>query len=162
MNTRIARLPLPAVLGVAILAMALFWGAPAVQAVASRGTAEEAAALVNRAVDLLATTDRDAAFAAFNDPRGSFVDRDLYVFVVGLNGVALAHGSNKGLIGKSVSTVRDPDGKAFVQAILDTAKEKGEGWVDYTWINPETRKAEPKSSYVKRAGDLAICVGIYK
>ena len=44
----------------------------------------------------------------------------------------------------------------------EPAKKDGEGWVDYKWPNPTTKKVEGKSSYVKKVGDLIIGVGIYK
>jgi signal transduction histidine kinase len=48
--------------------------------------------------------------------------------------------------------------------MIDTAKSKGSGWVDYMWTNPQTKKVEPKSTYVVKVPEFEglIGVGIYK
>jgi cytochrome c len=129
---------------------------------ASNGTADEAKAMVEKAATLLTAEGSEKAFLVFDDPTGPFVDRDLYVFVLNPEGVTVAHGVNKALIGKSLLNLKDSDGKAFIQDILAMGKDKGEGWVDYKWPNPTTKKVEGKSSYIKKVGDLIIGVGIYK
>jgi hypothetical protein len=129
---------------------------------ASNGTPDEAKAMVEKAAKLLSTDGSDKAFPVFDDPQGPFVDRDLYVFVLNYDGVTVAHGANKALIGKSLLNVKDADGKAFIQDIIALSKDKGEGWVDYKWPNPTTKKVEAKSSYIKKVGDLIVGVGVYK
>jgi cytochrome c len=132
-------------------------------AMAAGGTADEAKALVDKAAHLIASEGSEKAYATFDDPAGGFVDRDLYVFVLNMQGTILAHGANKGLIGKSVIDLKDPDGKAFVQAEISTAQNNANGgWVDYRWPNPVTKKVEAKSSFVMKVGDVFIGVGIYK
>jgi cytochrome c len=129
---------------------------------ASNGTADEAKAMVEKAAKLLSAEGSEKAFLVFDDPTGPFVDRDLYVFVLNPEGVTVAHAVNKALIGKSLLNLKDSDGKAFIQDILTMGKDKGEGWVDYKWPNPTTKKVEGKSSFIKKVGDLIIGVGIYK
>ncbi len=126
------------------------------------GTAEEAKGLAEKSVQLIQAQGNDKAYQAFNDPGAGFVDRDLYVFVIDLQGNVLAHGANKALIGKSLIGLKDADGKTFVQSMVETAKSAGSGWVDYKWSNPTTKKVELKSSYVQRVGDVFVGVGIYK
>jgi cytochrome c len=46
---------------------------------ADKGTPEEAKAMLDRAI-AAARADEARALAAFNDPKGGYVDRDLYVF----------------------------------------------------------------------------------
>ena len=128
----------------------------------SNGTADEAKAMVDKAAKLLAADGKDKAFPVFDDPKGAFVDRDLYVFVLNLEGTTVAHGVNKALIGKSLINVKDADGKAFIQDIIKLANTSGEGWVDYKWPNPTTKKIEEKSSFIKKVGDVIVGVGIYK
>lgn len=129
---------------------------------AANGSADEASALANKAVKLIAADGNEKAYAAFNDGAGGYVDRDLYVFVIDLKGTVLAHGTNKGLIGKSLINLKDADGKAFIQEMITVASDKGEGWVDYHWPNPVSKKVEGKSSFVKKVGDVFVGVGIYK
>jgi cytochrome c len=129
---------------------------------ATNGTADEAKAMVERAVKLIETEGKDKAFAQFNDPAGKFVDRDLYVFVLNMEGTTVSHGANKALIGKSLANLKDADGKPFIQEMLEMAKAGKSGWVDYKWANPQTKKVEPKSSYLMKVGDVIVGVGIYK
>jgi cytochrome c len=143
---------------VALAMIGIHFGAIA----ASNGSADEAKAMVEKAVKLLEAEGKDKAFAAINDASGAFVDRDLYVFVLNMEGTTVAHGSNKALIGKSLINMKDSDGKPFIQDIITLAKSSGAGWVDYKWPNPTTKKMEPKSSYVKKSGDVIVGVGIYK
>ncbi len=129
---------------------------------ATNGSPDEAKAMVEKAAKLLTAEGKDKAFPAFDDPSGGFVDRDLYVFVLDQQGTTVAHGANKALIGKSLLNVKDADGKAFIKEILDLANGKGEGWVDYKWPNPTTKKIEGKSSFIKKVGDVIVGVGVYK
>ena len=50
-----------------------------------KGTPEEAKALLDKAVTAM-QSDESKAIAAFNDPKGGYVDRDLYVFCFGADG----------------------------------------------------------------------------
>jgi cytochrome c len=129
---------------------------------AAGGTPEEATAMVDRAGKLLETEGRDTAFKSFNDQSGGFVDRDLYVFVLDMRGTVIAHGANKALIGKSIFALKDTNGKAFAQEMINTVNAKGEGWVDYKWVNPTTKKVEDKSAFVRKVGEMVVGVGIYK
>lgn len=127
-----------------------------------KGTPDEAKALVDRAITAIKTEGKEKAFAAFNSPTGGYVDRDLYVFVYDLEGTVISHGGNNALIGKSLINLKDADGKLFVQEFVRVAKGKGEGWVDYKWVNPTTKKVEDKTSFIKRHGDMLVGVGVYK
>lgn len=124
---------------------------------------DEAPALVQRAVELVKTVGKEKAFQAFNDTTGPFVKGELYIFVVDYNGDTLSHGGNSKLIGKNMKGLKDADGKAFIQAMIEESK-KGGGWVDYKWTNPTTKKIQEKTSYVLPLPGLnafAGC-GIYK
>lgn len=129
---------------------------------ASKATQAEAQAMAEKAARLIEADGKDKAFATFNDTAGPYVDRDLYVAVVSVDGVTLSHGANKALIGKSLLAVKDADGKPFVQEIVALGKASGAGWVEYKWPNPVSKMIEPKVSYVKRAGDVFVVVGAYK
>ncbi len=127
-----------------------------------KGTAKEAQDLVAKAIALYKAEGKDKAFAAINDPKGQFTKKDLYVYVTDLNVVVFAHGANKAMIGKNFYELKDSNGKAFAKEILDGAKSKGKGWVDYTWTNPKTKKIDSKSSYYQKEGDFIFVCGIYK
>ncbi len=125
-------------------------------------TADEAVALVKQAVALYKTDGPDKAFAAFQDPKGAFQVKDLYVFVQDMKGNMLSHGKNPGLIGKDLSHLKDADGKEFVAEMMALAASGKSGWVDYKWANPATRKIQTKTSYVEPVDGLFIGAGIYK
>jgi cytochrome c len=129
---------------------------------ANNGSADEAKAMVEKAVKLIQAEGKDKAFAQINDPAGPFIDRDLYVFVLNMEGTTVAHGVNKALIGKSLINLKDADGRPFIQEMIEMGKAGKSGWVDYKWANPQTKKVEPKSSYMMKAGDVVVGVGIYK
>jgi cytochrome c len=125
-------------------------------------SAAEATALVDKATAFYKANGKDKAFAEFSNSKGPFVKGELYIFILDLNGVVLAHGANEKLINKDLSQLKDVDGKLFIQEALQTAKSKGSGWVDYKWTNPTTKKVEGKSTYVKKVDEIIFCCGIYK
>ena len=142
--------------GIVVLSMAaLTWGAEV-------WTAAEAEALVKKAVAFIKANGQDKAFAEFGNPKGPFVDRDLYITVYDMNGKCLAHGANPKMVGKDLIGLKDPDGKAFVKERVEMAKSKDKFWQDYKFTNPLTKKIEPKAMYVEKAGDLLVACGIYK
>lgn len=128
-----------------------------------KGTADEAVAMAKRAAAAL-KADRQKAIAAINDKDNKdFHYKDLYVFVGPKAGGALvAHGVNPALMGRDLENLKDVDGKPFVAEMRKVANEKGEGWVDYKWTNPVSKKIELKSTYVLAVDDLYLGVGIYK
>jgi signal transduction histidine kinase len=138
----------------------LVW--PLLGMAAENGTASEAQVLVGKAVAYLKANGKDKALAEFNNPKGQFVDRDLYVFVLDKDGVTLANGVNPKIVGKNVSDMKDQDGKFFIKDLLGVGNGKGSGWVDYHWPDPVSKKVRPKSTYVEKSGDWFICSGVYK
>lgn len=136
--------------------------APGTLLAADHGTPEQAIAMVKRAVAMI-KTDKDKAFAAIADPaNASFHDRDLYVYVYDLNGVALTHGNNPKMIGKSLIDLKDVEGKPMIREMVELAKTKGKGWVDFKWPNPVTKAVEVKSGYVEKVDNMFVGSGIYK
>ncbi len=126
------------------------------------GTADEAKALVAKAIASIQSNGKDKSFAEFSDNKGKFVDRDLYIFVVDFNGLTLAHGGNAKLVGKDMSGLKDADGEYFIKKMMTLAKAKGSGWVDYKWANPVSKKIEPKSTYIQALDNYFVGCGIYK
>ena len=148
---------------IAALAIMIIGGATVGAFAGEFGTKEEAQALVEKAVVFWQANGRDNALAAFNDKRGGFVDRDLYVVVANLSdGVRIAHGANPKMIGKSLNDFKDIEGKLYGLEILDVARKAGSGWVDYKFSNPVTKKIMDKTSYVHKVDDVVIFAGAYK
>ena len=140
-----------------------FAGFQAQAADSKKGTAAEAQAMVQKAIAAIKKEGRDKAFAQIDDPKGPFVDRDLYVVVYDMKGKVLAHGANAKMIGKDVIDLRDNDGKYFVKERVEMmAKPDAKGWQDYKFMNPVSRAIEPKSMYLERFEDVIVGCGIYK
>jgi cytochrome c len=130
---------------------------------ADKGTAEEAKAMLDKATAHLAAVGSEKALADFSSDKATFVDRDLYLFCfAAIDGKWTAHGANKALIGRDLTQVKDANGKQIGAEMMELSRAKGEGWVDYMWQNPETKKIEAKSSVIRRVGDQVCGVGIYK
>jgi len=127
-----------------------------------KANAHEAMAMVKKAVAYIGANGAEKSYAAFSDKSGGFVDRDLYIVVYGLDGKVLAHGSNAKLVGKNLSDAQDVDGVYYVRDRIRMAKEQGKFWQDYKFVNPLSKKIEPKRMYCERVGETAVCGGIYK
>jgi cytochrome c len=128
----------------------------------AKGTAKEAKTMLDKAVAYLKANGKDKAFAAFDDLKGQFVKDDLYIYVLDPTGTVVSHGANHALIGKNLIDLKDSDGKKFIKAIIDDAKAKGKGTMDYKWTNPTSKKVENKSIYFEKVGDLIVVCGFYK
>jgi signal transduction histidine kinase len=127
-----------------------------------RGTAAEAKALLDKAVALI-KAEGEKAYPKIQDSKGEFINKDLYIYVFAAETATVAvHPYAPGMIGKSWITLKDANGKAFVQEMLDGAKTKGKGTVDYRWTDPQTKKAEDKSAYYERVGNMVVVSGFYK
>jgi cytochrome c len=126
-------------------------------------TGEEARALLERAVAHIRQAGHQQAFADLSRPDGGYVDGELYVFCYAPDGTTVAHGANALLVGKNLSGMKDPDGKLVIVDLLRIGMEQGEGWIDFRWPNPLTKKIEAKSAYVIRADETTVCgSGYYK
>jgi cytochrome c len=73
---------------------------------ADRAPPDEARTMAVKAAEYLKANGPEQAFAAFDAKDGPRRDRDLYVSVIDTNGVMRAHGTNPGLIGRSVIDLR--------------------------------------------------------
>jgi len=125
---------------------------------AGQATPDEAKAMAIKAAEYLKAVGPDKAFAAFDAKDSPWHDRELFVVVEDSNGLMLAHGTNPGLIGKSVLELKDVDGKPFNHDIVAI---KDAGWVEFKWQNPLTKVVEPKRQYVVRVGDDLVQVGAF-
>jgi cytochrome c len=131
-------------------------------AYAAADSADEAKVMVEKAVAFIKANGKDKAFAEFTDKQGKFIDRHLYIFVVDLTGITLAHGGNDKLVGKDMKGLKDADNNLFIASMIDLAKSKGSGWVDYKWVNPTSKKIEPKTTYIQKVDNYFVGCGTYK
>jgi signal transduction histidine kinase len=125
------------------------------------GTAAEAEALVKKATALIKTQGPEKAFAELSNPKGKFIDKDLYIFVYDMNGKCVAHGFNQKMIGVDLIEMKDPDGKFYVKERDEIAKTKGKGWQNYKFTNPVSKKLEGKRAYIEKIDNYIVGCGIY-
>ena len=137
-------------------------GAAFAQDAAHRGTADEAVAMVKRAGDYLQKNGKDKAVAAFNDPKGEFIQGDLYVFMFDKAGVALAHGQNAKMVNKNLMELTAGGVYPIKEFLKIGASPAGKGWVKYMWPNSISKNLEEKNTYIEKVGEYVIGVGIYK
>jgi signal transduction histidine kinase len=129
---------------------------------ADLGSREEAVVMVHKAVAMLADSGREKTIAEANNPKGRFVDRDLYVVIHDLQGRVLANPVLPRMVGVDLSGVKDVDGKMFIKERLEMLKSASSGWIDFKWPNSVTKQIEKRSVYFERAGDLVVTCGILK
>ncbi len=123
---------------------------------------DDAKAMVKKTAAYVKYAGKEKAIAEIKKPKGMFVKGELYVFAYDLQGVMLAHPKDPTLIGTNLYAVPDSDGKLFRKEIVEKAKSKGSGWVDYKYLNPETNEMEHKTTYLLRMYDIVICCGVYR
>ena len=146
----------------ATMMVAIFMSSSGVAFAETGPTKDEAVAMVKKAVAEIKAAGPDKAYALINDRSGPFVDRDLYIVVYGLDGVVLAHGADAKRIGTNQIGDKDPDGKAFLQERVELAAKESSFWQNYKFINPVTKKIEPKEMYCERLDQTAVCGGVYQ
>ena len=144
----------------AALALVFGLGAPAWSS--EKASKDEAIAMVKKAVDFVKQQGAEKAYPVFDDKKGQFVDRDLYIVVYGMNGKVLAHGANAKLIGKDMNEAQDVDGVYYVKERLALAAKQPDFWQGYKFVNPVSKKIEPKEMYCQRLGETIVCGGVYK
>lgn len=128
-----------------------------------RGTKDEARALNDAAVAHIKKVGLDQAVKDFGADRGRWMPKDLYPFVMDFSGVMRFHISDK-LMGRNTLDVKDAAGKEFGREMVSLAKNKGNGWVDYEWAHPTTKKIEDKSAFIQRVpgSEAFVGVGVYR
>jgi signal transduction histidine kinase len=126
------------------------------------GTADEAVALANKAAKHLQEVGKEQALADFTTDKKDFNDRDMYVACIDETGVVTAHGMNKALVGRDMTKVKDADGKSLGESLLALMKDQKEGWLEYRWPNPLTKKVDEKRTFNVHVGDQICGVGVYQ
>ena len=110
--------------------------------------------LVKKGIAYINANGIEKAVLAFQDPKGGFIDGEFYIFLYDFDGTALVVGSNTSLIGKNLmnlsSTDRNGNKVYQVKELINIAKTKGEGWFEWAWQNPETKKFGPKRGFAKK------------
>lgn len=113
----------------------------------------EAAALVN-------SKGVEEAVKLIGDPKGPFVWKDSYVFLMDLNGKMLAHPFQPELTqADHVLLITDPQDKALFVHFVNLARKVGHGWVEYMWPKPGKTTPSKKVTYIYKVPNQELFVG---
>lgn len=131
--------------------------------VAYGASVAEVKTFVEEGVKLCKEKGNEVCLKAFNDKNGAFIKGELYMFAYDFKGVNKALGSNPKIVGKNLYKLKDASGLMLIQELINIAQTKGEGWLDYKWSHPQTKRITSKTSFIKRIdGDMFIGTGYYK
>jgi hypothetical protein len=154
-------------LTIAAASAAVLAFSPTAFAQQASGTADEAKAMLMKAVAAV-KADKAKALDMFTKGEGGFLDRDLYVFCSNVSDgkiVALGNPNAKQNLGVDTRTIKDSTGKPFGEELY-AGYQKPEGEiteVTYMFPRPGADKTPvAKVSLVTRVGDLGCGVGYYK
>jgi hypothetical protein len=153
---------------VAAASAAVIGLSPKALAQQTRGTADEAKAMLMRAVAAV-RADKAKALDMFNKGEGGFRDRDLYVFCANASDgtiVAIGNPNLKQALGMDVRAGQNSTGEAFGAEIY-AAMQKPEGQItEVSYVVPKPDpddKLVAKTTLVARVSDDLGCgVGYYK
>ena len=123
---------------------------------------EELKDFVEKAYVYANKVGKNEAVAAFNDPKGEFIDGELYIFAYDMNGTVLALPHQPDLIGENRWYLQDTTGIKYIQRATARANLGG-GFVMSLYENPVNNfVSELKLSYVMAVDDTwFLASGIY-
>jgi hypothetical protein len=108
---------------------------------------ETLVAFVESAVAYVKENGKEAALAEFNDPNGSFVRGELYIYAYDFNGTTLAHPVNPEKVGVNRLNEIEGDVGTFLREMNDAVRN-GDGFGRIAYINPtRDRMLESKLAY---------------
>ena len=112
---------------------------------AEKATPEEVYEMILKAAQVVETLGEDG-LVAFNDPKGEFVWKDSYVFIIDSARMVIAAHPKKKRIGVDLSNNMDknPDPakrKYQNREMVQIAKDPNGGWVEYWW--PKLGQKDP-------------------
>lgn len=129
---------------------------------AERATPREARVLFDQAVKYLEANGTEKAWSAFNDRKGPFVKKDLYVYVIDRQGTYVANGAApESLVGLKVLDSVDAAGNPLFRHMIAVTDKQTEARIRYVWLNRRTNHVEPKFAWLHRQGDYILGVGYY-
>ncbi len=143
------------------IAVAIAFLASTTLAFASGPTKDDAVAMVKSAVATIKAEGPEKAYAEFNKG-GKYVNGELYVLVRTFDGMVLAHAANNKLVGKNLGDTQDVDGKNFSRDIGNLGRTNASFWYEFKFVNPATKKIQPKEMYCESVSQTVVCTGIYK
>ena len=109
-----------------------------------KATPQEVFKIVLSAVDVLQNL-KEKGLPAFNDPKGEFVYKDTYVYVMNCEtGILLATPDHPEFIGQNILGMQDPNGVFLIKELCRVASNPNGGWVEYLWKPDAAKTASRK------------------
>jgi len=120
--------------------------------------------MCNNTIDLINQNGIEVTKKMLLENNNLFVKNDSYVFIIDLDGIMIAHPLSPGLNENNIIDVRDINGNRFIYNIIQTAKNKGSGVIDYFWPRPDHNIPVKKSTYFQKVSgsDYIVCAGVYR
>lgn len=104
---------------------------------------------VNQACDLI-EKEGTSAFLKFKGNGSDFIFAGTYIWINDFNGKILMHPVRPDMENQIMIGLTDYNGKLFLSEMITLAKEKGSGWVDYSWKRSVSKEQYTKLVYVKK------------
>lgn len=143
-----------------VLLAAVIVGSVSISAAERRSTRADAEALVNQGIELFASKGPEEGIRVINKRGKPFMDRDLYLFVIGPDGTIVAHAFDESRVGIPAEELYDEDGQPYGKLMMKLANDKGV-WIPYRQFNPVSRKVEAKQSIVRKSNGYIFGCGVY-
>jgi cytochrome c len=144
-----------------LLIATLLTALPLAGAMAAAPTKDEVVAVVKKAVEFYKANGKEKALVEFNKKDGLFAKGEDYVDVHDINGVCVAHPISPAKVGLNRLDQSDSAGKFYIKDLVDAAKQKPSGWIEYVMKNPTTAKLENKTAYWEVHDGLIFKAGTY-
>ena len=125
--------------------------------------AKQIEALVNKAAAIVDAKGK-VALSEFRERGSEWWSGDVYVFAYSPDGTVILNPAFPAREGRAYHGEKDKKGKAFHDELINTAKTKGSGWVDYWLPKPGQTEPSQKWSYVKAVkadGVALVGAGFY-
>jgi cytochrome c len=124
-----------------------------------KATPQDVYKLVKDAHDVLSSLGEEG-LAAFNNPKGEFVRKDTYVFVMKCPDTMVAHPfAMEKLKGKDLRKMTP----GMAEALCKGAKNPDGSWIEYTWPKKGEKKRSRKISFIisVEGTPYQVAAGIY-
>ncbi len=144
-----------------LLVATLLTALPLAGALATAPTKDEVVAVVKKAVGFYKANGKEKALAEFNNKDGQFAKGEDYVDVHDINGVCVAHPISPAKVGLNRLDQSDSAGKFYVKDLVEAAKQKPSGWIEYVMKNPTSGKLQNKTAYWEVHDGLIFKAGTY-
>jgi len=122
--------------------------------------AAKAKALVEKGVRMAVADGEEKTLIAIADPKGPFIDGELYLLAGPLDKIALsAHPYRPALVGRDLSKFKNSQMFSFIADFSRIANEEGAGWVEYMWPKPGANEPSLKRTYIMKVPGKNLYIG---